>query len=207
MIIFKKGLPALLLALMIIGTGFGYRTSLADHPQQVEGTWLYLWWHGPATIKNTDGTFLTQLMFIPESYKETTDQKSESFLRFRADQTGSFFRRFVVFKSKNKKETVSVVTKGNGGEWVEEDKLETKTDFRWQINGHKLTIRDLSGGSQFNKAGQFEFIINVTPTRPASRELKSRLGLKNELIVYRLGQFLRVGNATEQGLLKRYLIP
>jgi hypothetical protein len=68
--------------------------------------------------------------------------------------------------------TATVVAKGNGGEWRKEDILDASTDFRWQITAGKLTIRDLAGGSQFQKAGQYEFIINAAPIRPASREFE-----------------------------------
>ena len=66
-----------------------YATSPSPSPKpdptrQIVGTWLYLWWHGPASIGKADGKTISSLMFIPESYGEATDQKSESFICFRA---------------------------------------------------------------------------------------------------------------------------
>lgn len=173
-------------------------------PPQITGTWLYLWWHGEASIAKTDGTTVTQPMFIPESYRETEDQKSESFLHFRADGTGTYFKRYVVFK--NNGEKITVVTKDKSGQWMKGDRPDLITNFTWEVRGEEIIIRSHVDSSGFNQDGQYHFILNTTPTRRASRSITTRLHLSDELIIYGLGQFLKVGLKPEQDLLKRYSI-
>lgn len=206
-----------LFALLFIGIIIGSNISSAAEPfptgkinynrpkaavETITGTWLYLWWHGSASITKADGAAVTKPMFIPESYRETADQKSESFLRFRADGTGTFFRRFIVFKYNGEK--ITVVTKDRSGQWVKGDRPELITDFRWEIQGNQIIIRTSDDSSGFNKNGKYNFVFNTTPTRKASRYITARLRLNDELIIYRLGQFLRVGPKSEQDLLRQY---
>lgn len=197
----RKPLFVLLFIGIVIGTNITSATeSLLSG--KITGTWLYLWWHGATSITKTDGTAVTKLMFIPESYRETTDQKSETFLRFRADGTGTFFKRYIVFKYNSEK--ITVVTKDRGGQWVKGDRPELITDFIWEIRDNQIIIRTHGDSSGFNKDGQYNFVINTTPTRKASRYVTTRLRLNDELIIYELGQFLKVGQKPEQDLLQRY---
>lgn len=206
-------LRKLLLALLFIGIVLGiniiyysdvtitYAAKPVPTPQ-ITGTWLYLWWYGDASITRTDGTSVTKPMFIPESYREAEDQKSESFLRFRADGTGTYFNRYIVFK--NNGEKITVVTKDKNRQWVKGDRPELKTDFAWEVRGEQIIIRTNGDSSGFNKDGQYRFVVNATPSRRASRSITSRLRLNEELIIHQLGQFLKVGREPEQDLLKRY---
>ncbi len=203
----KKVFPFLLLFMMGLGNGLVFSAPLHDHPQPIIGTWLYLWWHGSASIGKDDGTASSRFMFIPESYRETEEEKSESFFRFRADGTGCFFRRYIKLTYENRKSSIIVVAKKSNGEWAEVDQLDVKAGFRWQINGSRLILKTVPDGPRFHQPGRYEFVINAIPTRPASRELKSRMKLQDELIIYKLGQFLRLGNTPEQDLLRQYQIP
>ena len=101
---------------------------------QFTGIWLYLWWHGTVSVSNEDGTTTDKVMFVPESYQETEPQKSESFLTFRADGTGTFFRR-TYFKVEGKKTKKVVVIQTPNKAWVEEDKLTSRVDFNWRLAG------------------------------------------------------------------------
>jgi hypothetical protein len=171
---------------------------------QITGTWLYLWWHGDASIINTDGAPITKPVFMPESYRETDDQKSESFIRFRADGTGTYFKRYIVFKNNGDK--IAVVTKDRSGQWVKGDRPAAVTHFRWATNGDRVKIQSRGQVLEFNQNIRYRFIINTTPTRRASRSISNRLQLSDELIIYQLGQFLKVGRTVEQDFSERYHI-
>lgn len=203
MMLRRKVLFTLLLALLFTGTYCTYASEPIP-TRQIAGTWLYLWWHGDASIAKTDGTPVTKPIFIPESYREADDQKSESFLRFRDDGTGTYFKRYVVFK--NNGERITVMTKGRNGQWVKGDRPDLITNFSWEVREEQITIRTHGDFSGFNQDNRHNFIINTTPTRRAPRSITSRLCLTNELIIYGLGQFLKVGPKPEQDLLKRYNI-
>jgi hypothetical protein len=197
----RKVLFNLLFVGLIIGANYTY--ALDPVPaRQITGTWLYLWWHGEASVVQTDGTAVTKLVFLPESYREADDQKSESFLRFREDGTGTFFKRYIVFNNNGGK--ITVVTKDRNGQWVKGDRPELKTDFAWEVKGDQIIIRSRGEASGFHKNGQYHFVFNAIPTRLASRSVMTRLRLNDELIIYLLGQFLKVGREAEQSLLQRY---
>ena len=115
-------------------------TESKDPAGQFAGTWLNLWWHGTVSAANDDGTATDKVMYVPESYRETEPQKSETFFSFRADGTGTFFRRYVVFKEVGRKINKVVVVQTNGGKWVEEDKLTSRVDFNWRLDKEKLII-------------------------------------------------------------------
>ena len=195
----------LIVFLVLLFTGvFCTFAQEPDPSNRIPGLWLYLWWHGDASVAGADGTPATKPMFIPESYGEATDPLSESFLYFRADGTGAFFRRYVLFKNSGDK--ITVVTKDRNGQWVKGDRLESKSTFTWKIRGDQITIHSRQTNSGFSKNGRYRFIINQTPTRPASRPISTRLKLSDELIIHQLGQFLKVGREVEQTILQRYEI-
>jgi hypothetical protein len=197
----RKVLFTLLLLLLFTGINYTYAAGPVP-PPQITGTWLYLWWHGDASVAKTDGAPVTKPIFIPESYREMDDQKSESFLRFRDDGTGTYFKRYVVFK--NNGEKITVMAKDRNGQWVKGDRPDLITNFAWEVRGEQIIIRTHGDSSGFNQNGQYNFIMNATPTRRASRSITTRLRLTDELIIYGLGQFLKVGLKPEQDLLQRY---
>lgn len=197
----RKFLVILFFGLLFTGMNITY----AQEPpisSRIPGLWLYFCWHGDASVADADGTPVTKPIFIPESYREPADQLSESFFHFRADGTGTYFKRYVVFKTNG--ETITVVTKDRHGQWVKGDRLESKSGFTWKIKGDQIRIRPDKDSAEFTKKSKYRFVLNTTPTRRAPRPITNRLQLSDELIIYQLGQFLKVGREAEQNLLQRY---
>jgi hypothetical protein len=174
-----------------------------DPISQLTGTWLFFWWHGTVSVTNEDGTATDKVMFVPESYRETEPQKSESFLTFRADGTGTFFRRYVIFKVEGKKTNKVVVIQTDKG-WVEEDKLTSQIDFNWRLAGDKLILSTPKKAPKFSQAGEYNYLFNQKPTLPAPHDTQERLGLQDELIIYQFGQFLHVSEKAEKILKEKY---
>ncbi|MCL6590113.1 MAG: hypothetical protein K6U80_09195 [Firmicutes bacterium] len=179
-------------------------TESISPASQFTGMWLYLWWHGTVSVRNEDGTATDKVMFVPESYRETGPQKSETFLTFRADGTGTFFRRYVIFKLEGKKNKKVVVFQTTNKEWREEDKLTSQVDFNWRLAGDKLIITTPKKAPKFSLDGQYSYLFNIKPTLPAPMDVQERLGLQDELIIYQCGQFLRLSAKAEEILKERY---
>lgn len=113
------------------------------------------------------------------------------------------FKRYIRFTNGG---NIAVVAIDSHGSWIDQDKLDYQTDFTWQINGNKLVLKSANGSPKFNKAGSYEYLFNLIPSRPASRQITSRFNLKEEMIIYQLGQFLKVSGSKETELLKHYNI-
>lgn len=146
-------------------------------------------------------------MFVPESYRETEPQKSESFLTFRDDGTGTFFRRYIIFKVEGKKTKKVVVVQTPNKAWVEEDKLTAQVDFNWRLAGEKLILTTTTtpkNAPKFSLAGEYSYLFNDKPTLPAARDVQERLDLQDELIIYQCGQFLHLSAKTEKILKDKY---
>lgn len=193
-----------LLLFLLIHISLAVSQAKQDIKPKFVGTWLYLWWHGNVSVGNEDGATTERTIFTPESYGEAVEQKSDTFIRFREDGTGTFFRRHVILKNNDK--ILTVITQDPKGAWIEKDVLALRYDFIWKIKGNKLIINAVKEAPRFNYSGKYDFSFNETPTRPAGKEIQKRFGLKDELIIYMFGLFLRLGESAEEELNKRYNI-
>ena len=179
----------------------------ASPREQLVGTWLYLWWHGTVSRIQSDNTPTDQLVFLPESYRETDQPQNETYLRFREDGTGTFFKRYVNIETQRRQTRLTVMTRTMVGTWIPQDTLAVRYEFRYWIQGGKLLIRAAGGAPRRNNSGRYDFTLDLKPERPVSQELVKRQDLGEELFIKQYGLLWKVGAKYDAALRAEYQIP
>lgn len=183
-----------------------------ESAEKLIGTWVKIWHHSESNIKGKDGKETIKTMFTPDFHAEAGERKSESYIRFKEDGTGTYFSRNVI----NKDGSIVVIKRDydkKTKKWVdsEKDELQTRMDFKWSIQDNKLIMELVQRERFYFNSGVYEIEFNSTPTRPmpaADEALLKEYGVKDEVIIYLIGQFLKMTNESViTDFSKRYNIP